>query len=362
MAEIPPVGAAGRLVAVVVTHNRPEHLRLTLQALLASDPDELDAVLVVDNASRPDTAAVLARFGDPRLSVLALPENRGGAGGFEAGLRHAMAHLAPDWLLVMDDDARPEPGALSAFRAMDTSGWDALAGAVRRPDGGLADMNRPTLNPFRHPRILLRALLGQGREAFHLSEPDFARPGARAVDGASFVGLFLSRRVIEHMGFPDGRLFLYADDAIYTQAMTRAGLRLAFVPDLRFVHDSHTIDPKDRRIRPLWKVYYYHRNLIELYRQATGRMFVPVMLLYLPRWVLRVRHHAGERRHFLRLFRHAVGDGLRRRLHVPHPQIVAMAEADTAMPRSPVSSAPAARDDAGATAEDRASSEPGRRP
>lgn len=317
---------AGRLVAVVVTHDRPAQLRRTLAALLASPAEDLAAAVVVDNASGPETAAWLASRADPRLVVLTLPQNLGGAGGFAAGMRHAIETQAPDWLVVMDDDARPEPGALAAFRQLDSRAWDAFAAAVRHPDGTICEMNRPVLNPFLHARVLLRALTGGGREAFHLSEADFAGQALRPVDGASFVGLFLSRRIVERMGYPDPKLFLYADDAIYTQGMTRAGFRLAFAPSVRFEHDSSTYSRDDPRIRPLWKVYYYHRNLILLYRQAAGRFFWPVMLLYLPRWLLRLRHHRGERRAFLRLFTRAVRDGLATRLDLTHPEVLALAE------------------------------------
>jgi GT2 family glycosyltransferase len=321
----PPRERAGRLVAVLVTHDRPQHLARSLTVLLASPPGHLDAVLVVDNASGPQTAAVLARLDDPRLTVLRLGENMGGAGGFEAGLRHAVQHLSPAWLLVLDDDSWPDPGALATFHALDLVGWDAVAAAVRHPDGTLCEMNRPILDPFRDPRLLLRTLVGGGREAFHLSARDFQGAGLRAIDGASFVGLFLSAGVVARHGYPDGRLFLYADDALYTQAMTKAGYRLAFAPQVRFTHDSQTYSRSDPRMRPLWKVYYYHRNLTLLYRQATGVFFWPVMLLYVPRWALRLRHHRGERRAFLRLFLTGLRDGLANRVTRTHAEVLRMA-------------------------------------
>ena len=319
-------GGNGRLVAVVVTHQRLEQLRVTVPALLASGPGDLAAVVVVDNASDDGTPDWLATQTDPRLHVLRLPRNLGGAGGFAAGLRHAMDTLDPDWLVVMDDDARPEPGALAAFQTLELAGWDGIAAAVRHPDGTLCEMNRPTLNPFWHKRILWRTLMGGGRGAFHLGEADFARPGLRAVDGASFVGFFLRAAVIGQRGYPDPALFLYGDDAIYTMGLTRAGDRLGFAPEIRFEHDSTTYSAADPRIRPLWKVYYYHRNLLILYRIATGIFFVPVLLYYIPRWLLRVRAHRGERRRFLRLFGLAVVDGLRRRTSRPHAEVLARAE------------------------------------
>ena len=319
-------GGNGRLVAVVVTHQRLEQLRVTVPALLASGPGDLAAVVVVDNASDDGTPDWLATQTDPRLHVLRLDRNTGGAGGFEAGMRHAMAHHGPDWLVVMDDDARPDPGALAAFQALDLDGWDGIAAAVRHPDGTLCEMNRPTLNPFWHKRILMRTVLGGGRGAFHLGEADFARAGLRAVDGASFVGFFLRASVIARRGYPDPALFLYGDDAIYTMGLTRAGHRLGFAPSVRFTHDSTTYSTADPRIRPLWKVYYYHRNLLILYRMATGVFFVPVLAYYVPRWLLRLKAHGGERGRFLRLFALALADGLRRRTGRPHAEVLARAE------------------------------------
>src|SRR5690606_17746683 len=107
------------------------------------------AVVVVDNLSPDGTAAWLTAQADPRLVVLRPDRNLGGAGGFEAGMRLAVARFDPDWLVVMDDDARPHPGTLAGFAAMDKTGWDALAAAVHYPDGAVCAMNRPYRNPFR---------------------------------------------------------------------------------------------------------------------------------------------------------------------------------------------------------------------
>ncbi|MCA2011482.1 glycosyltransferase [Cereibacter sphaeroides] len=321
-------GAQGRLVAVVVTYRRLEQLQVTLPALLAQAEEDLAAILVVDNASGDGTGAYLAAQQDPRVHVLTLPQNGGGAGGFEAGMRHAMTHLAPDWIVVMDDDARPAPGAMAAFHALDLDGYDGFAAAVRHPDGTLCEMNRPTFNPFWHKRILARTLLGGGRGAFHLGAEDFARPGLRRIDGASFVGFFVRATTVARRGYPDPALFLYGDDAIYTMGLTAAGHRLAFDPSVRFEHDSSTYSNADPRIRPLWKVYYYHRNLLILYRIATGIFFVPVLFLYIPRWLLRLRHHKGERRRFLHLFSLALWDGLRGRTGRPHDDVISHAEGE----------------------------------
>lgn len=322
----PGTGPGNRLAAVVVTHDRADQLRATLAALLAVPGGQLAALVVVDNASTDGTAAVLAEQDDPRLTVLRLPVNIGGAGGFQAGMRHAIEGTDADWLVVMDDDARPEPGALAAFHALDLRGLDGVAAAVRHPDGTICEMNRPTLNPFRDRALFWRTLLGGGRDAFHLGPDDFAGTVLRPVDGASFVGFFLRCAVVKAVGYPDARLFLYGDDAIYTLGLTQAGYRLAFAPQVRFEHDSETWRRRDPRMRPLWKVYYYHRNLLILYRQATGRFFWPVVAVVVPKWLLRLRHHRGERWRFLRLMARALRDGLAQRTGISHQSVRDMAE------------------------------------
>ena len=329
----PPCPPAHRaplsLAALVVSHDRLDQLRQTLACLLAEPPDRLAAVVVVDNCSGDGTAEWLAGVDDPRLQVLRPARNLGGAGGFELGMRHVRSRIDPDWLVLMDDDARPDAGAIAGFHALDLRGWQAVAAAVREPDGRICDMNRPFLNPFAHARTFLRTLAGGGRGAFHLQDRDFdpATAGACQVDGASFVGFFISREGMELAGFPDGRLFIYGDDALYTLGLTRAGGRIMFSPQLRFEHAISSLRHGSPRMTPIWKVYYHHRNLMALYRAAAGPLFWPAFMLVLPKWVLKVRAYPGQRRVFLRLLARAVHDGCRRRFDMPHDRVLDLAGA-----------------------------------
>lgn len=318
-------GPAG-LVAVVVTHNRLAQVRVTLRRLLASPSGVLAGVVVVDNLSSDGTGDWLAAQGDPRLVVLRPDRNLGGAGGFEAGMRLAVERFAPDWLVVMDDDARPDPGALDAFAAMDKTGWEALAAAVHYPDGTVCGMNRPYRNPFRAPMGLLARLAGGRGAGAHLGAVDYA-PGqaVQPVDGASFVGLFLSRAAIARAGYPDGRLFLYADDGLYTLGLTQGGGTLGFAPMLRFEHDCSTFAGTPGRFTPLWKAYYYHRNMLMFQRRAAGAWFWPALLVVVPRWLGRVRAHPGQRVAFLRLMALALADGLAGRVGRPHAEVLTRA-------------------------------------
>lgn len=311
-----------RLFAVVVTYNRLEKLQETVARLLDAPVDALEKVLVVNNASTDGTGDWLAAQRDPRLIVEHMSDNLGGAGGFEHGMRLVTETYDPDWVVVMDDDGRPAAGTLKKFQGMDVSEWDALAAAVYYPDGAICDMNRPSRNPFWHGKVFLRTLLGRGgRDGFHITPEDY-EGAPRQIDVSSFVGLFVSREAIAQIGFPDGRLFVYGEDGLYTLTLSKSGGRIGFIPELRFEHDCSTFGDDDRRFRPLWKVYYYHRNLLMLYREASGWFFVPLLFVVLPKWLLKTRHHKGEQRVFLRLLRHAVVDGLLRRTSVTHSQVL----------------------------------------
>ncbi|WP_412552930.1 glycosyltransferase [Shimia sp. MIT1388] len=317
-----------RLIAVVVTYNRLEKLQETVARLLDTPVDALEKVLVVNNASTDGTGDWLAAQRDPRLIVEHMSDNLGGAGGFEHGMRLVTETCDPDWIVVMDDDGRPAAGTFERFQDLDVSQWEALAAAVYYPDGAICDMNRPSRNPFWHGKVFLRTLFGRGgRDGFHITPEDY-QGAPKQIDVSSFVGLFVSREAVAKIGFPDGRLFVYGEDGLYTLTLSKSGGRIGFIPELRFEHDCSTFGDDDRRFRPLWKIYYYHRNLLMLYREASGWFFVPLLFVVLPKWLLKTRHHKGEQRAFLRLLRHAVVDGLLRRTSVRHPDVLEWAKTD----------------------------------
>lgn len=318
-----------RLAALIVTHNRLAALKVTLERMLA---EAVDRVLVVDNASDDGTAEWLAGQDDPRLEVLRLAQNRGGAGGFSAGVAAVLQGPgAADWCVLLDDDARPCPGAMAAFRraladhdpgAAHRGALGAVAAAVILPDGRIAEMNRPGRNPFWHPGTLVRTLLLGSRRGFHVGDGDLA-PGAspRPIDTASFVGFFLSRGAVARAGLPDADRFLYGDDVLYSLHLRRMGLGIRLMPAIRFEHDCATMEV-GFVYRPLWKIYYHCRNGVGIARAAAGPVVFPLALAwYVAQWWRRGRHCRPEDRALYRRMMWAgLRDGLRGR-HGRNPEI-----------------------------------------
>ena len=311
-----------RIAAVVGTHNRQGALAQTVMRLLE---ESVQHVIVVDNASTDGTAEWLATVRDARLHVIALPDNRGGAGGFTEGMAQAVARFDPDWVLVMDDDARPDPGTLNQFRAMDKTGLGGVAAAVYKTEGGICDMNRPSVNPFWDYKAFVRTMMGGGRMGFHLPNSAYEGQALVPIDATSFVGLFLSRAAIAATGLPDGRLFIYGDDVLYTLGLRRAGVTLVFAPALRFDHDFKTFGAQSLAFTPLWKAYYHYRNLLLVYHSAAGLLFWPALLLILPKWTMKAGHYGPDRGLYLRLLWLAVSDAMREKLTRSHAEIIARA-------------------------------------
>ncbi|MEP2529991.1 glycosyltransferase [Shimia sp.] len=327
-------GSNGRLVAVVVTYNRLDKLQTTLTRLLENAPAHLQAVVLVDNASTDGTEAWLATRADPRLVVERLAVNSGGAGGFRHGLRAAQERFDPDWFVVMDDDAHPAPEALATFHAVLRRDDTAAAAAVYFPDGRICEMNRPSVNPFWRPRVfartVLRGLRGKGRDGYHIPYASYEDISPLEIDLTSFVGLFLSRRMLIENGLPDSRLFLYGDDVIYTLRLRRSGFVILFEPGLRFEHDCSTFENDQRRVfSPIWKVYYSYRNGLIMYREASGLLlFWPLAAMAAVKWALAGRRYGAQRRCYNRLLRRALVDGLRGRATLKHQDVLALAAAD----------------------------------
>lgn len=316
---------------MVVTHNRLEKLRDTVTRLLAED---LDNVLIHDNGSTDGTGAWLAAQPDPRLVVVSSARNLGGAGGFSAGMDQACRMLDPDWLVLMDDDGRPEPGAIATFRSADHAAWDAIGAAVFHPDGRICEMNRPYRNPFWRLPEFTRTLGGQGRRGFHLTDAAYApQADPTELDMTSFVGFFISRAAVSRIGLPDARLFIYGDDQLYTLGMRRAGLRIGFVPAIRFEHDTEARQAGSGLVlRPLWKVYYMYRNALIAYRMAAGPLFWPLVPVLIAKWRRKAGDYGADAPVYRRMLDLALRDGLRQRLDRPHAEITDRASPDAGLP------------------------------
>lgn len=253
-------------LAIVVTYHRPELLQQCLQALFCQrlEPSQRLEVLVVDNACSDQTPQLLEqwRLKEPRLHLLRLSRNGGGAGGFHHGLRWAFCGLEPppDDLWLLDDDTIAEPDALQrllhcrqGFLAQCSHQPAFVCSRVLWRDGSICEMNIPT-PVWDWPR-------------FH-AQP--AAAGPSLVDSCSFVSVLISREKVEQAGLPIEDFFIWCDDQEYTRRLSSLGYPGLYDPRSVVIHqtkENRGVNPGLMTEAEVWKYCYGLRNNAYLHRQ-----------------------------------------------------------------------------------------------
>ncbi|ANP71598.1 glycosyltransferase [Cryobacterium arcticum] len=296
---------AARTVAVVVAYNRRDLLIEVLDAL-ATQTVPVDAVVVVDNASTDDTAALVRdRFG--YADLVSVSRNTGGAGGFAIGAARAVMRQHADLVWLMDDDTVPTPTALEAL--IGSVGDDPLvtiAGSrVVWTDGQDHPMNTPRVKPFVGSRERAAAT---AREAL-------------PVRSSSFVSMLVRADAVRRHGLPIADYFIWNDDFEFSTRILRRSRGL-FVPASVVVHKTVKLGATD--IDPGERFYYEVRNKVWLLRLARG-LSPAEKVLYagstVRRWARTFRASAN-RPVLVSGLRRGLRDGFRSR---PRPNTVALA-------------------------------------
>jgi len=123
-----------RISLVLATYNRAPALRANLPRML--EIDAIAEVIVVDDGSTDDTAAVCASFADERLRVVRHPRNRGVAAARNTGVEASSG----EWVLFGEDDCRfPRDYAAVLHREGERHGADIVSAPLMHIAGGDAD-------------------------------------------------------------------------------------------------------------------------------------------------------------------------------------------------------------------------------
>jgi glycosyltransferase involved in cell wall biosynthesis len=143
----------GHISVVVPTRNRSALLAMTLRSVLLQQDVELE-VIVVDEGSTDDTAAMVGRLGDARVRVLRheVPY------GVSTARNRGAAAAVGEWLGFVDDDDLWAPDKLAQqLRAAASTGRDwVYTGSVNISDEGYIVYGRPPLAPEQIMAVLPR--------------------------------------------------------------------------------------------------------------------------------------------------------------------------------------------------------------
>jgi GT2 family glycosyltransferase len=287
--------AAPLITVVIVTWNGRHLLGDVFAGLDRQDlPGDLWRVLVLDNASTDGTVEYLARE-HPTVTVLRSAENRGFAGGNAL----ALATVDTPYAVLLNNDATPEPGFLTALldavtaegaervgaftakvllhsrfeqlppgsapRDGDVAGRD---GVFRPSDSGTVDLLNSTGNVVdRH---------GYGRDR------SYARVDGRTEDPPEVFALcgaaaLLRMAAVRQVGGFDADFFLYYEDTDLSWRLRAAGWSIRYAPRA-VVRHRHAASSDVRSA--LFRFYDDRNRLLALTKNAPAGLAARAVLRY----------------------------------------------------------------------------------
>src|SRR5213593_1313730 len=221
-------------------------------------------VVVVDNGSM-DGSGEWIRENFPDFKLVQLDENRGFAGGNNAGISESRG----EWIALLNNDAAAQPDWL-----------ERLYAAVEGQEGvGLAASQV----------ILTSGALDSAGDGMTIAGVPYKRGHGRLptgiflkrteVFGASGCGVLLRRSMLDKIGLLDEDFFCIYEDGDLNFRARLAGFHCIYVPDAVILHRLHgTLGRLSKTY-----VYYGQRNMEYLYfKNMPGRLFwryLPVHLL-----------------------------------------------------------------------------------
>ncbi|GEM_PF-51812 len=230
---LPDAGVgAGRpfVAAVVATYKRPEELTRLLQSLKGT-PTPL-AVVVVDNADDPATAAVVeAARGWLEVVRLVPGENLGCGGGLAYGEAEAIKRfgnrLTHFW--VMDDDTEVLPGALEVLLAAMEKEKAVVATPLVLNSAGEINwfpglLDRPVFDAVRKQRVRTPA---EYREQFGNAPVPFS--------WSTGISLLAERGAVEAVGLHRSDFLIRGEDLDFSLRLTSWGKGI-YVPEAEVRH------------------------------------------------------------------------------------------------------------------------------
>lgn len=248
------------IAVIITTYKRQKLLKRLLDSI---EKQEIlpKKIFVVDNENSTETRELVKKY--KRTKYIKMTENTGGAGGFSRGVEEAYK-AGYDWLWVMDDDVKMLPNALKKLEKWMKQTEDDLAagkslkdvvavyqGSRKNFDGSFFYWQYHFWNKLAIPNPIAPKEMKKG---------ELSRP----MNTACFEGGLFHRAVVDKIGLPDARFFIYWDDTTYGYLASKQ-TKMLLITDFILQRTRHLEHIKVGKIRKLNSTsnmtrYYIMRN------------------------------------------------------------------------------------------------------
>lgn len=225
------------LSIVIVNWNGKELLKKCLASIFGNDPPISYEVFVVDNGSS-DGSVFMVEEEFPQVKLIKNDQNL----GFARANNQAIKKSQGRYILLLNNDTEIIPGALEGMvEFMDgTPSAGACCGKLFFPDM----THQVGFNVRRFPRLVNAFVEYFWMNRFWLSNPftkkffmmgeDFNK--IISVDQPAGACLMVRKEVVDTVGLLDEEFFILFEDVDWCWRIKKAGWKIYFLPQCRFVH------------------------------------------------------------------------------------------------------------------------------
>ena len=216
----------GPLITVAIcTHNRAKYLTAAMRSVAAQVHDDTE-VLVVDNASTDQTAALAQEFASNHLNFRYVAETRP---GISFARNTAFLEARGQFVLFLDDDATAEPGWLTAYQKF----------IINPPSGKIAVLGGAVYPRYESPPP---RWISAKENKYDLGNKPFCYG---RLDSPWECNNAYSRRIAVEQGLfdvrlgPVGNALSYYEGAEFNLRLQDAGYEIWWVPGAGIQHTFH---------------------------------------------------------------------------------------------------------------------------
>ena len=256
----------------IVTVTYGNRIKYVTKLIQSQNNASINKICVVVNGCSKDLFENLLKI--KKVKFIFNPSNLGSAKGFKQGISYLKTQSNINFLWLLDDDNLPENNALEKIiyfykNCQFNCEKDALLSY--RPDRSIyleaVKSNNGSLMLKGNNSALGFSLFANNKQ-FN----DYQKKGLKV---APYGGLFFNKRLIDSIGYPDEKYFLYADDYDFTIRISENGGNIKLVKDSVITDLETSFHLKNNKNIAILKTRYHNTDNLDriFYSVRNGIIF-----------------------------------------------------------------------------------------
>jgi len=240
-------------------------------------------IILVDNASKDDSVKIIKDYAEnKKLTLIENEKNYGFAEGNNIGIRYALKHLNPEYILLLNNDTIVNKDFL---KELIKAGEKDMFIGILGPK--IYHYDRPDIIWSAGCKISWKFARGIQIGTGEIDKGQYDEP--KEVEYVSGSAFLIKKAVIDKIGLMDKNYFLYFEESDWTLRANRAGYKSLYVPASKV---WHKVSQSGGGISKPTGLYYITRNrwifmkkwanlsdyLIFIMYQVIGALILPFAL------------------------------------------------------------------------------------